>query len=104
MVSINYRFRQADLMHPYIGLIGGMGRFKWRKNPIDSNVNDPEGYNYYNGIQLGMEYALGGTLSLDVVYRYLLSEYTTELETFAADSTLTHDNEQQLSVGLRIGF
>ena len=103
-LTLNYRFRQYDLIRPYIGLIAGYSKMAWKKSLIDSTNNDLEGYAFYNGVQLGADYLTIGPLSCFAVYRYLFSEYDTQIRTFAADAVLTHDQAQSFNFGLRYSF
>ena len=103
-LTLNYRFRQYDLIRPYIGLIAGYSKMAWKKSLIDSTNNDLEGSTFYNGLQAGVDYLTIGPVSCYLVYRYLFTEYETDIITFAADAVLTHDQEQSLNVGLRYSF
>jgi len=103
-LTLSYRFRPYDFIRPYVGILGGYGRMRWKESLIGSTNNDMEAYSFFGGIQAGADLWELGPLSIFALYRYFHAEYDTKIYTFAADGELTHDEQQSFNLGIRLSF
>jgi outer membrane protein W len=103
-LTLNYRFRTYDFIRPYVGVIAGYSKMQWQESLINSTNNKLDGYEFFNGAQVGVDIVDAGPLTFFFLYRYFFTKYETSFTTFAADAVLTHDDEQSFNFGLRYSF
>jgi len=90
----------------YGGLLGGMGRLMWERNPINNAKDiDYKSSSFVAIAQAGAEYEITKQLLVGLHAKYYLNNYNADLQpTNTTQTTITHDNGYSLSVGLRFRF
>lgn len=103
LIGVN-KYYMFDKYNLYAGILGGVGRLKWNYNPINNTKETDYGASSLVGvIQLGVEYPLNDKIFLNVNTKYMLHNYSTELQPVnSVHSELIHNHSCLLSVGLRI--
>lgn len=103
LVGVN-KYYVFDNYNLYAGILGGVGQLKWEYNPINNTKDiDYKASSLVGAIQLGAEYPINKKISFNVNTKYMLHNYSTELQPVSGtQSELQHKNSCLLSIGLSV--
>lgn len=102
--SLNYQLT-GDYLSPYIGLVVGHCDLKWARAPLDNSnylLEDRNADEYFYGGQIGVEYEVSEKISINISYQHLLDKE--KIVTWINGAELTHENQDNLMIGVRYAF
>ncbi len=90
----------------YGGVLAGMGKMVWKRNPINNAKDvDYQGSSFVAIAQVGAEYGITKKLLVGLHTKYYLNDYEALLEpTNTTQTTITHDYGYSISLGVRYRF
>ena len=102
--TLNYQFDDLSIVAPYLGLLAGYSLMNWDTYPVDSITEDPKGSSFMAGFQVGGDIDIAFGISLYIVYKYWITNFTTDVETQDAKTVIEHKDEQNLNLGIKYNF
>jgi len=92
-------------LSPYLGVSLGMADLKWQIDPlVNSQTKDDKLSSLLYGIQGGIEYPIENQLNIYSQISYQKLDFTTNLISTPAKSTVTHENKKSFVMGLKYSF
>jgi len=102
--SLNYQFKELDILSPYIGGIAGYNIMNWDVFPISQSISHPSSSSFFTGAQIGSDISIRSDLDFYIFYRYLWIDNKTIILISPDKKEITHENEQNLNVGVKFKF
>ena len=102
MFSYNYQFN-SFLATPYIGVLAGMSRLRWTKEPYVSQINKKlTSQNALYGVHAGFEQSIGKNFFVYTDFQYIM--YNHSLDIYTGNTIIKHKNEKNILLGVKYAF
>jgi opacity protein-like surface antigen len=102
---LSYDYIFPYFLSPYLGVSLGMADLKWQIDPlVNSQTKDDKLSSLLYGIQGGIEYPIENQLSIYSQISYQKLDFTTNLISTPAKSTITYESKKSFVVGLKYSF
>lgn len=96
---------EAKNYTPYAGVLVGYGQLKYEYNPLNSStIDDRKASSFIAGFQGGAKYKIDKNLFFNLNAKYLLSDYTTNLESSGVIGNIKHKALTTFSIGVAYKF
>jgi opacity protein-like surface antigen len=102
--TLNYQLDGIYSISPYIGLVGGYGIMSWKSSPIDMVSTTETTASFIGGIQVGTEIAINDELSTYIFYRYIKTDYASDVSLDADTKKIGYNTDQNLNIGIKYNF
>lgn len=102
--SVNYQFDSIGTLSPYVGLLAGVSKLSWSKNPVTNADTSLSEDSTLLGLQLGGDIHIYEGVYAFAYYRYMQLDFTTTATLGTAKSEIDHSSQQDFNVGLKYKF
>jgi opacity protein-like surface antigen len=76
----------------------------WEKIPEGFATTGTSTASLFGGIQLGTEIAINSTLSTYIFYRYLKTNYASDIKLDTGTQEIGYNSDQNLNIGIKYNF